>query len=70
MKVKDILTKTNVWTHVMIRDLKNTNEDIVSDLLININSKKDWFIDSLYEQYVCAVQVIDNALILTIIIEG
>lgn len=70
MKVKDILTKTNVWTHVKIRDLKNTNEDIISDLLININSKKDWFIDSLYEQYVCAIQVIDNALILTIIIEG
>lgn len=70
MKVKDILTKTNVWTHIKIRDLKNTNEDIVSDLLININSKKDWFIDSLYEQYVCAIQVIDNALILTIIIKG
>ena len=69
MELEKVLNITNVWTYVKIRELKNSNIDIVSDLLININgrARKDSSIEKLYSRSVCAIQVIENALILTII---
>ncbi len=69
MELEKVLNITNVWTYVKIRELKNSNIDIVSDLLVNINSRarENSSIEELYSRNVCAIQVIENALVITII---